>query len=138
MIATRLPKIPHQVEWKPFDFLIIITILCNCIALAVYSPFPMDDTDETNLILVGQTERPTQCRVIFVVSDYILLTAYFLTMLPNFCLPYQNWTHRRNKQIKVNHIYSQTSMVTLYFPIGYLSTNSPLLLPNRKRWNMFF
>ena len=43
-----------QVEWKPFDFLIIITILCNCIALAVYSPFPMDDTDETNLILVGE------------------------------------------------------------------------------------
>ena len=45
-----------QVEWKPFDFLIIITILCNCIALAVYSPFPMDDTDETNLILVGQSK----------------------------------------------------------------------------------
>ena len=69
MIATRLPKIPHQVEWKPFDFLIIITILCNCIALAVYSPFPMDDTDETNLILVGQTERPTQYRVFMVVKD---------------------------------------------------------------------
>ena len=50
-----------QVEWKPFDFLIIITILCNCIALAVYSPFPMDDTDETNLILVGGDQSIT-CR----------------------------------------------------------------------------
>ena len=56
-MLTRLTKIP-QVEWKPFDFLIIFTILCNCIALAVYSPFPMDDTDETNLILVGQNCQP--------------------------------------------------------------------------------
>ena len=55
-------RIIELVEWKPFDFLIIITILCNCIALAVYSPFPMDDTDETNLILVGQANY--QCRVI--------------------------------------------------------------------------
>lgn len=40
------------VEWKPFEFLILITILGNCVALAVYTPFPAEDTNEMNLILV--------------------------------------------------------------------------------------
>ena len=42
------------VEWKPFEFLILLTILGNCVALAVYTPFPEEDTNETNLILVSQ------------------------------------------------------------------------------------
>ena len=40
------------VEWKPFEFLILLTILGNCVALAVYTPFPSEDTNEVNLILV--------------------------------------------------------------------------------------
>lgn len=40
------------VEWKPFEFLILVTILGNCVALAVYTPFPAEDTNETNLVLV--------------------------------------------------------------------------------------
>jgi hypothetical protein len=40
------------VEWKPFEFLILVTILGNCVALAVYTPFPAEDTNEMNLILV--------------------------------------------------------------------------------------
>lgn len=43
------------VEWKPFEFLILLTILGNCVALAVYTPFPAEDTNEMNLILVRQT-----------------------------------------------------------------------------------
>ena len=45
------------VEWKPFEFLILVTILGNCVALAVYTPFPAEDTNERNLILV----RPPFC-----------------------------------------------------------------------------
>ncbi len=48
------------VEWKPFEFLILFTILGNCVALAVYTPFPAEDTNEMNLILVsweGGTKR---------------------------------------------------------------------------------
>ena len=41
------------VEWKPFEFLILFTILGNCVALAVYTPFPSEDTNEMNLILVS-------------------------------------------------------------------------------------
>ncbi len=41
------------VEWKPFEFLILLTILGNCVALAVYTPFPAEDTNEMNLILVS-------------------------------------------------------------------------------------
>lgn len=44
------------VEWKPFEFLILLTILGNCVALAVYTPFPAEDTNETNLILVSQNQ----------------------------------------------------------------------------------
>jgi voltage-dependent calcium channel L type alpha-1D len=44
---------PQIVEWKPFEFLILLTILGNCVALAVYTPFPAEDTNETNLILVS-------------------------------------------------------------------------------------
>ena len=41
------------VEWKPFEFLILLTIMGNCVALAVYTPFPANDTNEMNLILVS-------------------------------------------------------------------------------------
>lgn len=41
------------VEWKPFEFLILLTILGNCVALAVYTPFPSEDTNEMNMILVS-------------------------------------------------------------------------------------
>lgn len=45
-------KFLEVVEWKPFEFLILITIMGNCVALAVYTPFPAEDTNEMNLILV--------------------------------------------------------------------------------------
>lgn len=53
------------VEWKPFEFLILLTILGNCVALAVYTPFPAEDTNETNMVLVRKNKtthffyRPT-------------------------------------------------------------------------------
>lgn len=36
------------VEWKPFEYLILITIFANCVALAVFTPYPMGDSNETN------------------------------------------------------------------------------------------
>uniref|UniRef100_A0AAV2M7L9 Uncharacterized protein n=1 Tax=Knipowitschia caucasica TaxID=637954 RepID=A0AAV2M7L9_KNICA len=36
------------VEWKPFDIFILIAIFANCMALAVYVPFPEDDSNSTN------------------------------------------------------------------------------------------
>ena len=46
-------KFLEIVEWKPFEFLILLTIMGNCVALAVYTPFPANDTNEMNLILVS-------------------------------------------------------------------------------------
>jgi hypothetical protein len=40
-------------EWKPFEFFILLTIMGNCICLAVYTPFPAGDSNETNAILVS-------------------------------------------------------------------------------------
>ncbi|XP_033150716.1 LOW QUALITY PROTEIN: voltage-dependent calcium channel type D subunit alpha-1 [Drosophila busckii] len=39
------------VEWKPFEFLILLTIFANCIALAVYTPYPGSDSNVTNQTL---------------------------------------------------------------------------------------
>ncbi|GLV39288.1 Ca[2+]-channel protein alpha[[1]] subunit D [Carabus blaptoides fortunei] len=39
------------VEWKPFEYLILLTIFANCVALAVYTPFPNGDSNTTNTYL---------------------------------------------------------------------------------------
>ncbi|XP_044016901.1 muscle calcium channel subunit alpha-1 isoform X7 [Aphidius gifuensis] len=39
------------VEWKPFEWLILMTIFANCVALAVYTPYPCGDSNQTNMIL---------------------------------------------------------------------------------------
>ncbi|XP_023340259.1 muscle calcium channel subunit alpha-1, partial [Eurytemora carolleeae] len=38
-------------EWKPFEFFILLTIMGNCICLAIYTPFPNGDSNESNAIL---------------------------------------------------------------------------------------
>lgn len=37
---------------RPFEYLILLTIFANCVALAVYTPFPNSDSNVTNGILV--------------------------------------------------------------------------------------
>ncbi|XP_066996688.2 muscle calcium channel subunit alpha-1 isoform X2 [Anabrus simplex] len=39
------------VEWKPFEYLILLTIFANCVALAVYTPYPNGDSNYTNAYL---------------------------------------------------------------------------------------
>ncbi|XP_048859037.1 dihydropyridine-sensitive L-type skeletal muscle calcium channel subunit alpha-1-like isoform X1 [Brienomyrus brachyistius] len=36
------------VEWKPFEIIILLAIFANCIALAVFSPMPEEDTNSSN------------------------------------------------------------------------------------------
>ncbi|KAJ0057376.1 hypothetical protein NL108_005283 [Boleophthalmus pectinirostris] len=45
------------VEWKPFEIIILMTIFANCVALAVYIPFPEDDSNATNSNLVSPALR---------------------------------------------------------------------------------
>ncbi|CAF2522460.1 unnamed protein product [Rotaria sp. Silwood2] len=40
------------VEWKPFEYLVLFTIFCNCAALALSKPLPNNDTTPTNSILM--------------------------------------------------------------------------------------
>uniref|UniRef100_A0A0M3IHF6 Ion_trans domain-containing protein n=1 Tax=Ascaris lumbricoides TaxID=6252 RepID=A0A0M3IHF6_ASCLU len=40
------------VEWRPFEWLILFMICANCIALAVYQPYPAQDSDTKNTILI--------------------------------------------------------------------------------------
>ena len=39
-------------EWKPFEIFILLTILCTCVSLALNTPYPNDDTNELNILLV--------------------------------------------------------------------------------------
>ncbi|OUC44509.1 hypothetical protein D917_09048 [Trichinella nativa] len=46
------------VEWKPFEWLILCMICANCIALAVYQPFPAHDSDRKNAVLLCAIGKP--------------------------------------------------------------------------------
>jgi len=40
---------------RPFEYLILVTIFTNCVALAVYKPYPDGDSNDLNMILVSCT-----------------------------------------------------------------------------------
>jgi len=42
-----------NVECRPFEYLILTTIFANCVALAVYTPYPEGDSNDLNTILVS-------------------------------------------------------------------------------------
>lgn len=42
---------------RPFDIFILLSIFANCVALAIYIPFPGDDSNSTNQELVSDTDR---------------------------------------------------------------------------------
>ena len=43
---------------RPFEWVILSTIFANCVALAVYTPYPLGDTNQTNLYLVSIFVKP--------------------------------------------------------------------------------
>ena len=46
---------------RPFEIIILMTIFANCVALAVYIPFPEDDSNATNSNLVSNTGFVLYC-----------------------------------------------------------------------------
>lgn len=42
---------------RPFDIFILLSIFANCVALAIYIPFPGDDSNSTNQELVSDADR---------------------------------------------------------------------------------
>lgn len=42
---------------RPFDIFILLSIFANCVALAIYIPFPGDDSNSTNQELVSDTDQ---------------------------------------------------------------------------------
>uniref|UniRef100_A0A8C4WR28 Voltage-dependent L-type calcium channel subunit alpha n=1 Tax=Eptatretus burgeri TaxID=7764 RepID=A0A8C4WR28_EPTBU len=68
------------VEWKPFDILILMTIFANCLALALYVPFPEDDSNTNNANLESVEYI---FLVIFTVEAVLKIFAYGLLLHPN-------------------------------------------------------
>lgn len=42
---------------RPFEIIILLTIFANCVALAIYIPFPEDDSNATNSNLVSSPSQ---------------------------------------------------------------------------------
>ncbi|XP_052425509.1 voltage-dependent L-type calcium channel subunit alpha-1D-like isoform X2 [Carassius gibelio] len=68
------------VEWKPFDVFILIAIFANCMALAVYIPFPEDDSNSINHDL--ETVEYAFL-IIFTIETFLKIIAYGLVMHQN-------------------------------------------------------
>uniref|UniRef100_A0A3P8QNY7 Voltage-dependent L-type calcium channel subunit alpha n=1 Tax=Astatotilapia calliptera TaxID=8154 RepID=A0A3P8QNY7_ASTCA len=88
------------VEWKPFDIFILLSIFANCVALAIYIPFPGDDSNSTNQeLVIGDMgflfyfESPClmlMCLtveyaflIIFTIETFLKIIAYGLVMHQN-------------------------------------------------------
>jgi voltage-dependent calcium channel L type alpha-1D len=67
------------VEWKPFEYLILLTIFANCVALAVYTPFPNSDSNQTNAYL---EKIEYIFLVIFTTECFMKIIAYGFAMHP--------------------------------------------------------
>ncbi|XP_061622089.1 voltage-dependent L-type calcium channel subunit alpha-1D isoform X3 [Phyllopteryx taeniolatus] len=68
------------VEWKPFDIFILLSIFANCVALAIYIPFPGDDSNSTNQEL--ETVEYAFL-IIFTLETFLKIIAYGLVMHQN-------------------------------------------------------
>uniref|UniRef100_A0A671YJY0 Voltage-dependent L-type calcium channel subunit alpha n=1 Tax=Sparus aurata TaxID=8175 RepID=A0A671YJY0_SPAAU len=68
------------VEWKPFDIFILLSIFANCVALAIYIPFPGDDSNSTNQEL--ETVEYAFL-IIFTIETFMKIIAYGLVMHQN-------------------------------------------------------
>uniref|UniRef100_A0A8C4QUP2 Voltage-dependent L-type calcium channel subunit alpha n=2 Tax=Eptatretus burgeri TaxID=7764 RepID=A0A8C4QUP2_EPTBU len=68
------------VEWKPFDTLILLTIFANCVALAIYTPFPEDDSNGINHNL---EKVEYAFLIIFTVETFLKIIADGLVMHPS-------------------------------------------------------
>uniref|UniRef100_A0A8C1SEN6 Voltage-dependent L-type calcium channel subunit alpha n=1 Tax=Cyprinus carpio TaxID=7962 RepID=A0A8C1SEN6_CYPCA len=65
---------------SPFEIIILMTIFANCVALAVYIPFPEDDSNATN----SNLERVEYLfLIIFTVEAFLKVIAYGLLCHPN-------------------------------------------------------
>lgn len=67
------------VEWKPFEYLILLTIFANCIALAVFTPFPFGDSNSVNAYL---EKIEYVFLVIFTAECVMKIIAYGLVLHP--------------------------------------------------------
>ncbi|TKS71391.1 Voltage-dependent L-type calcium channel subunit alpha-1D CHCACHA1D [Collichthys lucidus] len=65
---------------RPFDIFILIAIFANCMALAVYVPFPEDDSNSTNHDL--ETVEYAFL-IIFTIETFLKIIAYGLVMHQN-------------------------------------------------------
>ncbi|XP_064631937.1 muscle calcium channel subunit alpha-1-like isoform X8 [Lineus longissimus] len=66
-------------EWKPFEYLILLTIFANCVALAIYTPYPLSDSNEINAALESVEYV---FLIVFTLESVIKILAYGFVLHP--------------------------------------------------------
>lgn len=51
-IREKINLVNDFFNLRPFEYLILVSIFLNCVALAVYTPYPNKDNDKINSLLV--------------------------------------------------------------------------------------
>lgn len=64
--------------FRPFDIFILLAIFANCVALAIYIPFPEDDSNSTNHNLVSVLRIAACLDVCLSLTSVLKLAAGFL------------------------------------------------------------
>lgn len=78
---------------RPFEIIILMTIFANCVALAVYIPFPEDDSNATNSNLVSSTSL-YQFSELLLANDWFHICCHYLFFFApsaGFTLPKHIW-----------------------------------------------
>ncbi|KAL3318747.1 hypothetical protein Ciccas_002588, partial [Cichlidogyrus casuarinus] len=67
------------VEWKPFEYLILLTILSNCMALGLHTPYPEHDSNNIN---TRMEQIEVIFMVIFTIECFLKIIAFGFAMHP--------------------------------------------------------
>lgn len=60
-----------MMSFRPFEALILIMIMANCVALAVFTPFPHQDSNAINAALVGESMLPPDLSMLSVALPHL-------------------------------------------------------------------
>lgn len=79
---------------RPFEIIILLTIFANCVALAIYIPFPEDDSNATNSNLVS----PGWCLVLLFWKSFLKVTRETVEAREHKYI-HQRWQHNKVKTV---------------------------------------
>ena len=115
-VVPVLPLLHYSLDQlTAFEFLILITIFANCVALAVYTPYPNSDSNEVNAALVSPPTSFVHSHNMGVDGRYLYCTqAYIFTfahMLLCLCTHFTTCRHAHEHAHTITHTHMHTQYI---------------------------